>query len=86
MFSQEFILQNHADILSCVCMVIFMLLIPQVSHARVAATYCMLRSKRVPTVQVTNPYASRLIFVHNNVSNLVEPKQGMYTYKALLYV
>lgn len=34
MFSQEFILQNHADILSCVCMVIFMLLIPQVSHVR----------------------------------------------------
>lgn len=53
MFSQEFILQNHADILSCVCMVIFMLLIPQ----------------------VTNPYASRLIFVHNNVSNIVEQKQ-----------
>lgn len=30
MFSYEFIIQNHADIISCVCMVIFMLLIPQV--------------------------------------------------------
>lgn len=29
--SQEFIIQNHADIISCICMVIFMMLIPQVT-------------------------------------------------------
>ena len=30
MLSYEFMIQNHADIISCVCMVVFMLLIPQV--------------------------------------------------------
>ena len=29
-FSHEFIIQNHADIISCVCMVIFLGLLPQV--------------------------------------------------------
>lgn len=32
-FSHEFVIQNHADIISCVCMVIFMGLIPQITHA-----------------------------------------------------
>lgn len=36
MLSLEFMIQNHADIISCVCMVIFMLLIPQVSPREVA--------------------------------------------------
>lgn len=31
-FSHEFVIQNHADIISCVCMVIFMGLIPQVQN------------------------------------------------------
>lgn len=31
-FSHEFIIQNHADIISCVCMVIFLGLIPQVRY------------------------------------------------------
>lgn len=33
-FSHEFVIQNHADIISCVCMVVFMGLIPQVSPVR----------------------------------------------------
>ena len=35
MMSQEFVIQNHADIVSCVCMVVFMLLIPQASPVSV---------------------------------------------------
>ena len=31
-FSHEFVIQNHADIISCVCMVIFIGLIPQVPN------------------------------------------------------
>ena len=34
--SYEFIIQNHADIVSCLCMVIFMMLIPQVRLGRTA--------------------------------------------------
>jgi translocating chain-associated membrane protein 1 len=33
LFSYEFIIQNHADIVSCICMVIFMLLIPQATNS-----------------------------------------------------
>lgn len=32
-FSQEFVIQNHADIISCVCVVIFLGLLPQVDTA-----------------------------------------------------
>ena len=70
MLSQEFIIQNHADIISCVCMVIFMLLIPQVSELlpayRDELCQCYL------SLQATNPYASWLIFIHNNISSPIE--------------
>lgn len=32
MFSHEFVIQNHADIISCICMVVFLGLIPQFSN------------------------------------------------------
>lgn len=30
-FSHEFVIQNHADIVSCVCMIVFLGLLPAVS-------------------------------------------------------
>lgn len=38
-FSQEFVIQNHADIISCVCVVIFLGLLPQVDTASSGISY-----------------------------------------------
>ena len=78
LFSYEFIIQNHADIVSCICMVIFMLLIPQV--CRYVSSPHVVFSSRLPFLQATNSFASGLIFIHNNVTVPVEGKDaaGMY--------
>lgn len=72
-FSSEFIIQNHADIVSCICMVIFMLLIPQVCiyTAPVLSDFFLIDRC---LAQATNSLASGLIFIHNNVTIPVEGK------------
>ena len=76
LFSYEFIIQNHADIVSCICMVIFMLLIPQVCTCLPTLRF----ASWLPFLQATNSFASGLIFIHNNVTVPVEGKDaaGMY--------
>ncbi len=50
-FSHEFVIQNHADIISCLCMVVFMGLIPQVDMY-------------VHCIYVRMPYIHRILYVH----------------------
>ncbi len=56
-FSHEFVIQNHADIISCLCMVVFMGLIPQVYIPYVHRIYVrMPYIHRIRTYTVCTPY------------------------------
>ena len=59
-FSHEFIRKNHGDILSCACMVVFVMIMFQVDM-------CVLNNAHLyMSLQATNHIGSQFIFIHYN--------------------